>query len=123
MTPKEEDECFTIQTRATRFTGRIWVNAKKFLIILKKVSARHQRDDEKAGENNPKNEEELSVILHARSLFRIKFSARYKCAVFRDGQIHAGNCLYRIKGFISRWSAGIFNFAFYRLDHVSYFPK
>jgi hypothetical protein len=65
MTPKEEDECFTVQTRAAGFTGRIWVNTKKFLIILKKVSARHQRDDEKAGENNPKDEEELSVILHA----------------------------------------------------------
>jgi hypothetical protein len=123
MTPKEKDKRFAVKTRAAGFTGRIWVNAKKFLIILKKVSACHQCDDKKAGEHNPQNEEELSVILHARSLFRIKFSARYKCAVFRDGQIHTGNCLYGIKGFISRWCAGIFNFAFYRLAHVSYFPK
>ena len=65
MTPKKKDKRFAVKTRAAGFTGRIWVNAKKFLIILKKVGARHQRDDEKAGENNPKDEEELSVILHA----------------------------------------------------------
>jgi hypothetical protein len=69
MSPKKEYERFAVKTRAAGFTGRIGINSKKLLIILKKKSARRQCDDKKTGEHNPQDEEELSVILHAFSIF------------------------------------------------------
>jgi hypothetical protein len=65
VTPDEKYEGFTIKTRATRFAWHVWINAKQFLIVFKKVGAGQQRDEEKTGKNDPKDEKELSVILHA----------------------------------------------------------
>jgi hypothetical protein len=41
------------------------MNAKKPLIVLKKIAAGDQRKNEQTGKDDPNDDEELRVILHA----------------------------------------------------------
>jgi hypothetical protein len=71
MAPDKKYERFAIATGAAGLAGNVWINAKKFFIVPEKPGAREQRGNEQTAGDDPKDKNELSVILHTQRLFQL----------------------------------------------------